>query len=68
MNADAAQYSWGDFVRRRVLPGVVGQVVAIIWAQTGVGYRVQWPDDVDEHHGFELAPAEEPSGAAFADE
>jgi len=62
MMPDAIRFKIAEFVVRKLRPGAIGQVVAIIFAADGVGYRVQWVDDCTEHFDFELNPAEEPDG------
>lgn len=65
---DAVAFEIAQFVRRRLRPKTVGQVVAIIFGADGIGYRVQWIDDVTEHHAFELSAADEPAEFAESEE
>lgn len=52
--ADKVEFEIGDFVRRRLVQDAVGQVIAIVFHPAGIGYRIQWEDSVEEHHGFEI--------------
>jgi hypothetical protein len=62
--ADKVEHEIGDFVRWRLREDSIGLVVAIIFTPGAIGYRVQWEDSVEEHHGFELAACPAPGGEA----
>lgn len=58
---DAPRFKIGDIVVRRTNPEALGQVVAIVFFESEIGYMVKFIDESETLSWFEMRKAKEPS-------
>jgi hypothetical protein len=57
---DAPRFKIGDIVVRRTNPEALGQVVAIVFFESEIGYMVKFIDESETLSWFEVRKAKEP--------
>lgn len=58
---DAPKFKIGDIVVRRTNPEALGQVVAIVFFESEIGYMVKFIDESETLSWFEMRKVKEPS-------
>lgn len=58
---DAPRFKIGDIVVRRTNPEALGQVIAIVFFESEIGYMVKFIDESETLSWFEMRKAKEPS-------
>lgn len=58
---DAPKFKIGDLVIRKTNPEALGQVVAIVFFESEIGYMVKFIDESETLSWFEIKKAKEPS-------
>lgn len=58
---DAPRFKIGDIVVRRTNPEALGQVVAIVFFESEIGYMVKFIDESETLSWFEMRKVKEPS-------